>query len=170
MDLSVEAEALGLEVRFVKNDGPTVVDFVFLLEPTAALLTPELDEVFVGPFIQKVIDALDVPVILHVCGQTTKLIPSFLKNDIQGLSLDSDVDFVKISPLIPDDVVLIGNLNPASIMLQSDADTVYRSTADMLLKMKMHPNFIASTGCDVPPNTSWTNLVAFNQAVRDYRK
>ena len=143
-------------------------DFIILLEPTAALLSPELYENFVGPYVQRVIDVLQVPVVLHVCGQTTKLIPSFLKNDVQGLSLDSDVNLAEVALMIPDNVVIIGNLHPVDVMLQSDAESVYRSTQTLLDQMKQHGNFMASTGCDVPPGTQWDNLIAFSRAVRDY--
>ena len=143
-------------------------DFIVLLEPTAGLLSPALYETFVAPYVQTVIEALDVPVVLHVCGQTTKLIPSFLKSDVQGLSLDTDVNLPEIAPTIPEDVAIIGNIHPVDIMLQSDAKTVYQETQGLLEQMKKFPNFMASTGCDVPPASKWENLVAFSSAVRDF--
>lgn len=143
-------------------------DFIVLLEPTAALLSPELYEKFVGPYIQRVIDELQVPVVLHVCGQTTKLVPSFLKNDVQGLSLDSDVNLARIVGDVPENVVIIGNVSPVDVMLSMDPDGVYKSTTALLEEMKNSSNYVASTGCDVPPATKQENLEAFSKAVKDF--
>lgn len=145
-------------------------DFIVLLEPTAALLSPTFYEDFVGPAVQRVVDRLMVPAVLHVCGQTGGLVPSFVKNSVQGLSLDSDVNLAELAPMIPDDVVIIGNVSPVEVMLNMDAEGVYRETTDMLEHAKGLKYYIASTGCDVPPGTKRENLEAFNRAVRDYNR
>lgn len=143
-------------------------DFIVLLEPTAALLSPELYEKFVGPNVQKVVDSLSLPAVLHVCGRTSGLIPSFIKNSVQGLSLDSDVDLAETAGTIPGDVVIIGNISPVDVMLNEDSDGVYRSTRRLLGQMEGRNNYVASTGCDVPPASDPANLSAFNEAVRDH--
>ena len=33
-----------------------------------------------------------------------------------------------------------------------------------------HPNFVISTGCDVPPMSPWANIDAFFQAVDEFYK
>lgn len=119
---------------------------------------------------QRVTEGVSVPVILHVCGRTTNLIPSFVKNDVQGLSLDSDVDLSQLDGRIPEDVAIIGNVSPVDVMLNEDAVGVHRGTTGLLEAMDGRRNFIASTGCDVPPATPTENLAAFVQAVRDYNQ
>lgn len=142
-------------------------DFVVLLEPTAALLSPELYESFVGPYVRRVAERVDVPVVLHVCGQTTKLIPSFVKDPVQGLSLDTDVDLAAIAPQVPEDVAIIGNVSPVDEMLNGTPRSIRDAVAKLGAAMARYPNFVPSTGCDVPPDTPKENLEAFTAAVRE---
>lgn len=140
-------------------------DFVVLLEPTAALLSPELYERFVGPYVRRVVERVDVPVVLHVCGQTTKLIPSFVKEPVQGLSLDTDVDLAAIAPEVPEDVAIIGNVSPVDEMLNGTPRSIGDAVAKLGAAMASYPNFVPSTGCDVPPDAPKENLEAFTAAV-----
>lgn len=142
-------------------------DFVVLLEPTAALLSPELYERFVGPYVRRVVEHVDIPLVLHVCGQTTKLIPSFLKDPVQGLSLDTDVDLATIAPGVPEDVAIIGNVSPVDEMLNGTPQSIRDAVAKLGAAMASYPNFVPSTGCDVPPDAPKENLEAFTAAVRE---
>jgi uroporphyrinogen decarboxylase len=142
-------------------------DFVVLLEPTAALMSPDLYEQFVGPYVRRMVDAVGVPIVLHVCGRTTKLIPSFLKDPVQGLSLDSDVDLPAIAAQVPEDVAIIGNIAPVAVMLNGTPEAVRAAVRELGHRMKHYPNFIPSTGCDVPPEAPKENLEAFSEAVRE---
>ncbi len=160
--------ATQVTLSYGKGQEAAGADFIVLLEPTASLLSPELYEQFVGTYVQQICDALEIPVVLHVCGQTTNLIPSFVKNDVQGLSLDSDVNLNEVYDKIPKDVAVIGNISPVEVMLNKDADGVYMITKELLKALGTRTNYVASTGCDVPPGTPETNLSAFVRAVHDY--
>ncbi len=155
-------------VPYAKAQAEAGADFVVVLEPTATLLSPELYETFVDPYVQRVIREIGIPVVLHVCGQTTKLIPSFVKNDVQGLSLDSYVNLAGIAPLVPKNVAILGNVSPVDVMLNMDAEGVYRATRELLMRMNGRKNYVASTGCDLPFAVKRENLLAFTRAVRDF--
>lgn len=157
-------------LSYAKAQQDAGADFIVLLEPTASLLSPELYEQFVGFYVQQITEALEVPVVLHVCGQTTNLIPSFVKNDVQGLSLDSDVHLSEVYDKIPEDVVVIGNISPVDVMFNQGAEGVYNSTKEMVEELGTRKNYVASTGCDVPPGTPRENLSAFVRAVRDFNR
>ena len=143
-------------------------DFVTLLDPTAVLLSPALFNEFAAPFITEIAEELQMLVVLHVCGQTKPLIPEFCKLPVKGLSLDSDVDFPKSAKIIPEDILLIGNIHPVKVMLDMDVEEVYMETSNLLYQMKAIQNFIIATGCDVPSETSLSNIEAFLNAVNDF--
>lgn len=155
-------------IPYAKAQQEAGADFIVLLEPTAVLLSPALFDEFVSPYVDQMVDALSVPVVLHVCGQTTNLVRNMCRTKVQGLSLDSMVNFPEISRIVPEDVVLIGNISPVEVMLNMNAENVYKITLEFLESMKDVPNFILSTGCDLPPATPHKNIAAFCKAAESF--
>jgi uroporphyrinogen decarboxylase len=86
-----------------------------------------------------------------------------------GLSLDSMVDLKDAAERIPENVFLIGNIDPVKVFLQSNGEEVERETTELLEKMKDVPNFILSSGCDIPLETPHENIAAFFRAGRNFR-
>ena len=87
---------------------------------------------------------------------------------VQALSLDALVDMPKIAPQVPSDIVLIGNVNPVSTLLQADPPTVRRKTQELMAAMADYDNFVISTGCDLPAETPIENIIAFVEAAREF--
>lgn len=154
-------------IPYAKAQQEAGADSVVLLDPTAVLLSPDLYETFVKPYVEKVTEVLDIPVILHVCGQTTPIMKNLASTRVDALSLDSDVNLPEIMPLIPEDMLIIGNINPVGTMLYADAEGVRSETRNLIEKMRRHRNFILSSGCDLPANTPLENIEAFMQAARE---
>lgn len=154
-------------IPYAKAQQEAGADSVVLLDPTAVLLSPDLYDTFVKPYVEKVTEVLDIPVILHVCGQTTPIMKNLASTRVDALSLDSDVNLPEIMPLIPDDMLIIGNINPVGTMLYADAEGVRSETRNLIEKMRRHRNFILSSGCDLPANTPLENIEAFMQAARE---
>lgn len=166
----VLAFALKTIIPYARAQQQAGADFIVLLEPTAVLLSPELFDDFVVPYVTDMTEKLDVPVVLHVCGNSTDLVPLMCKTGVQGLSLDSPVDFLDISKDVPEDIVLIGNLSPVDVLLNMDYKGVYHETVKFLKSTSHMQNLILSTGCDLPPETPLENVSAFMQAAVDFNK
>jgi uroporphyrinogen decarboxylase len=162
--------ATSVILPYAKAQVKAGADFIVLLDPTAVLLSPKLYDEFAAPSIRQMVKELKVPVIIHTCGNTTNIVPNMCKTGAQGLSLDGMVDFRKLSAVVPRDVVLIGNIDPVRVMNNAQSDEVYEKTMALLEEMKDVPNFILSTGCDLPPETPLVNVAAFCQAARDFRR
>lgn len=154
-------------IPYAKAQQEAGADSVVLLDPTAVLLSPDLYDTFVKPYVEKVTEVLDIPVILHVCGQTTPIMKNLASTRVDALSLDSDVNLPGIMPLIPEDMLIIGNINPVGTMLYADAEGVRSETRNLIEKMRRHRNFILSSGCDLPANTPLENIEAFMQAAHE---
>ncbi len=140
-------------------------DMVVLLDPTAVLLSPRLYDEFAKPYIEQVSNALDIPVVLHICGQTTPLMPNLVSTHVAGLSLDSEVDLAEIMPQIPEDMVVLGNIPPVSTMLYGNVEQVKDEVDSLMDDLHQYPNFIISTGCDLPLLTPLDNLNVFASEV-----
>jgi uroporphyrinogen decarboxylase len=97
------------------------------------------------------------------------LIEAMVEAGVDGLSLDSaeaGVDLPQAAEKAPEDVVLIGNLSPTGTLLNGTPDAVREEVRALLEAMAPYPNFVLSTGCDLPPETPLENIEAFMEAGR----
>ena len=88
--------------------------------------------------------------------------------EVQGLSLDSMVDFSLAVSRIPSDMVLIGNLDPVRILMNGTPVSVRQAVRKLLDDMAPYENFILSTGCDLPQDVPLENIRAFMDEGRIY--
>jgi uroporphyrinogen decarboxylase len=140
-------------------------DAIAVLEPLAVILSPKKYKEFsLYPFKKLVSNLNNKPLILHICGNTNHLIKSMLDSGAVGLSLDSVINFEELKKIIPQEITLMGNLNPVKIFLQSTPDQVAEATKSLKESMKDTKNFILSSGCDIPLDTPLKNIEAFMKA------
>lgn len=154
--------------RYAKELVNAGADLVAILEPTATFLSPKSFSRFSGNYVNRIARRLDAMTVLHICGDTTRLVPVMGQLDIQGLSLDSMVDLSIAARKIPSDMVLIGNLDPVRIMVNESPEGVRRAVRNLLDAMSPYENFVLSTGCDLPQETPLENIRAFMEEGRTY--
>ena len=142
-------------------------DAIAVLEPLAVILSlKKYKEFSLYPFKKLVSNLNNKPLILHICGNSNHLIKSMLDSGAVGLSLDSVINFEELKKIIPQEITLMGNLNPVKIFLQSTPDQVAEATKSLKESMKDTKNFILSSGCDIPINTPLENIEAFMKVAR----
>ena len=144
-------------------------EVILIGEPTAAILSPGAYAEFSGAYTARLIAAIPRPVILHICGDAGHLVKGMCETGAQGLSLDAPVDLPSVAQTVPDNVVLIGNLDTVSVLLEGTPESVSESTTEMLESMRPYKNYVASSGCDLSYNTPVENIVAMIDTVRDFR-
>ncbi len=150
-------------------------DVICILEPTAVILGPEQFRRFSGYYVHHIIESFKyshVETIYHICGNTMHLLKEMEDTGVAALSLDSEdtgVDMVKAAEAVSDETVLIGNISPTRVLKDGSAKDVTAATRGLLEQMRPYPNFILSTGCDLPPGIPVENLNAFMQAGREFR-
>jgi len=113
-----------------------------------------------------------VGTIYHTCGNTMHLIGEMAKSGVDGISLDSKevgVDLKQAAKMLTKYVVLIGNINPSKVMLRGTPEEVKNEVINLLKEMDPYPNFILSTGCDLPQETPHDNIKAFIDTGKNYR-
>ena len=70
---------------------------------------------------------------------------------------------------MPSDVVVMGNIDPAGEFRNGTPESIYRATTALMEKCcAAHPNFVISSGCDIPPMAKWENIDSFFSAVKDF--
>jgi len=142
-------------------------DSIVILEPTATFLSPKSFWEFSGFYIKEMVDKGEIEnLILHICGNTTRILKEMERTGALGLSLDSDVDFSGASSILKDETIIIGNINPVAFQNES-AEIIRKLTTELMEKMKDRKNFILSTGCDLPYNSKEENIREFFKAYEE---
>jgi len=133
-------------------------DMIAILEPTAVMLSPKQFEEYSGAYVRQIARAVHAVSILHICGDTTHLVEKMCETGVEGLSLDSRVDFPAVRPRLKNDVALIGNIDPVRVMRDMKPEDVAKETRMFLEKTRGIRNLIVSTGCDLPQDTPIDNI------------
>lgn len=103
--------------------------------------------------IRALLAAWDVDLLFHCCGELTDyMVDRFASLDPAILSLGSSRDLVEDASLVPNDIVLFGNLPSKRFYSDTEitADEVREMSLDLLARMRAtgHP-FILGSECDV---------------------
>jgi uroporphyrinogen decarboxylase len=148
---------------------------VCVLEPSAVMLGPEQFIRFSAEYVKRITEIYlesDIAFIYHICGNSMHLLEAMCDAGVNALSLDSPetgMDIKKACKLAGDNIIVIGNINPAGKILNGTYDEVFNETETLLKETEEFPNFILSTGCDLPQAVPLENIRAFMDAGRKYK-
>lgn len=145
---------------------------IMLAEPVSGLLSPMLEEEFSSPYVKRIVDAVqddEFILIYHNCGDNTPaMVPSMLSTGSAAYHFGNSIDLSEMIKKFPSDVPIMGNVDPAGILRMGTPSIVYDETKSILSKCAQYPNFVISSGCDIPPMTPWDNLDAFFNSIKDF--
>ncbi len=159
-------------IAYTKELKAAGADGVLMAEPLAGLLSPDLTEEFSNPYVKRIVDECqddEFIVIVHNCGSSVKVtIDSIVETGAAGFHLGNAIDMAEMMPHIPEGVLCFGNIDPAAEFCHGTPESVYAATVELLEKCSQYPNFIISSGCDIPQLTPWANIDAFFSAVEHF--
>ena len=136
-------------------------DLICVLEPSAMMISAAQFQEFSGQYCKRIFsEGISGMRVLHICGDTNHVISEMEETGPDGLSLDKQVDLSEIQGRLRNDTVLIGNVDPVSVLTFGDADLVKRKSEELIQSMDGKGNFILSTGCDIPQYAPIENIKA----------
>jgi uroporphyrinogen decarboxylase len=145
---------------------------VAIAEPLAGILNPKLIEEFSTPYVRKIVDAVqtdDFAVLYHNCGNNTIiLLDSILKTGASAYHFGNAIDMHEMVSKFPSDTLVLGNIDPSGEFRYGTPESIRTATLALLEKCAKYPNFIISSGCDIPPMSKWENIDAFFAAVDEF--
>lgn len=165
---SVLKKTNALLLKYTEALLATGVDGVMVLEPAAGMLGKDDANEFSNAYIKDIVSLIKqkgkTPS-LHNCGHITHLIESLCATGIEALHVGSVTDPAEVYPRVPEDVALMGNLDPTEKFLRATPEGTKAAAEELMERMKGCDRFIISSGCDIPPGVSVQNLVSFEEAV-----
>lgn len=160
-------------IKFAQAYKEAGANGVLLAEPTAGLLSPEWCDEFSSHYVKKIVDAVQDEgffVVLHNCGNVKKLVKSMVSTRAKGYHFGNAIKMPDILPQIPEYYLAFGNIDPARVLNDATPEKVEEVTLALLEDMKPYPNFVLSSGCDIPPGVPITNLQAFFGALTKFNQ
>lgn len=146
---------------------------IIIAEPAAGLLAEDQCEEFSSQYVKQIVDYVqddDFMVILHNCGNTVSLVNSMVGTGAAGFHFGNAVDMMDILPQVPPDKLVFGNIDPARIIRNGTPETIKAITTDLIKRTAQFKNFVISSGCDIPPGTSFENIDAMFEAIAEYNQ
>jgi len=142
-----------------------------------SMISPSIYEKYVFPFERKVFAAVGpraretgAVTLLHICGDTRRILPLMAETGADILEIDAKVDMAEARELTGGKVALMGNLEPTAVLFQGTPDLVRREAEAVMRSARaLEGGFILGSGCEVVPRSPLENLRALVRAAREFR-
>ena len=158
-------------IRYCMALKATGVNGVVMAEPAAGLLSNEdclqYSSVFVKEIVEKVQDD-HFTVVLHNCGNTGNCTQAMVYAGAAAYHFGNKIKMEEALKEVPVHALAMGNLDPVSLFKMSSPEEMRQATLQLLEATSAHPNFVLSSGCDVPPYTPLANIDAFYAALEEF--
>jgi uroporphyrinogen decarboxylase len=141
---------------------------IVMAEPAAGLLSPSWNAEFSVPYVKRIVDAVQddgFVVVYHNCGNTVPLMPGIVSTGAKAFHFGNAIAMKDVIGQVPPDRLALGNVDPASQFVRGTPESVAETVRALLDAMDGHPNFILSSGCDIPPQAPLENIDSFFQAL-----
>jgi [methyl-Co(III) methanol-specific corrinoid protein]:coenzyme M methyltransferase len=113
---------------------------------------------------KKQVEALSVPVILHICGNVDKIIGFMHETGCAGISLEPKSDTALARTIVGSEGVLIGGVDAATTLFMKGPDDV-KDAAREQIEMGLD---VLAPGCAIAPGTPTANLLAMVEVAKEY--
>jgi len=143
------------------------VDGLIIADPvgSSTMVSRKLYGEMVFPHLQRVIKSLQMPVILHVCGDTDPILDMMAETGAKILSLDQCMDLARAKERLGGRCGIGGNVDPINALLLGTVEDVKRETLRCLQQGGTR-GYVLMAGCAVPPRTPMENLKAMIETAR----
>jgi len=159
-------------ITYINEYKKVGADGVLMAEPLAGMLSPMLAEEFSEPYVKKIIDAVQDDsfiLIYHNCGDNVKLMAdSIINTGAAVYHFGNSVSMLDMLEKMPKDKVVMGNVDPAGQIKNGTPESVKNAVFEIMSSCSKYPNFVISSGCDIPPESRFENIDAFFEAVKEF--
>ena len=159
-----------VEIEFANEQIKAGAHIIGLGDAIASLISPTMYQEFGLPYEKRIFQTVrEMGAIsrLHICGDTSAILPYMFKSGADIIDLDWMVDMKAAAYQFGDRVAFCGNFDPVSIMLRGKPDDVYRATQKSIFDGG--PNCFNAAGCEIPDKSPHENLKAQHRALVEYK-
>ena len=146
---------------------------VMMAEPAAGLMSNDDCNTFSSQYVRRVVDRVqddNFIVVLHNCGNTGHCTQAMTATGAAAYHFGNKCLMEEVIRDVPPTALAMGNIDPVSLFKDGTPEEMRQAVATLLDKMKDHPNFVLSSGCDTPPHTPMANVDAFFGALSEWNE
>jgi MtaA/CmuA family methyltransferase len=158
-----------VEIEFARQQAAIGAEIIGLGDAIASQISPAMYRQFALPYEQRIFNAVHEAgalARLHICGNTTRLLPDMTRSGADIIDADWMVDFDLARRVCGDKIAPCGNMDPVGVFLQSDPETVRQEVWRAL--RQGGPRSFNAAGCEIPDATPEENLTAQTEALKEF--
>ena len=108
-------------------------------------------------------------VIYHNCGNNTvKMAESISANGCKAYHFGNAINMKDMLEAFPSDKIVMGNIDPSGQFFSGTPESMREAVFSLMEECCCYPNFVISSGCDIPPMAKWENIDAYFNAVKEF--
>ncbi|MGI6029085.1 MAG: uroporphyrinogen decarboxylase family protein [Candidatus Heteroscillospira sp.] len=165
-------KATAFIIKYIKALKTAGASGVMMAEPLAGLLSPELMQEFSSDYVKRIVAEVQDKhfiVVYHNCGSAVnQLTDEIISTGCRAYHFGERADMELMLSRIPENCLVMGNISPSAVFNNNTPEEMRRAVIRLLDKCAGHPNFILSSGCDIPPYTDFDNVDMFFQTAADF--
>lgn len=164
--MEIATESLMIWGKAVVQAG---ADIVWIPDPVASgdAVSPKTYKDWILPYTRRLVNVIKktgVKVLMHICGDTSDRLEMLASTGVDGLSLDSKVDFGLARETLGPDYLLMGNVEPTDPLTLGQPETVYEHCKKVIEQAGQEGHFFLSSGCVIPDEAPVENMEAMFRA------
>jgi uroporphyrinogen decarboxylase len=105
--------------------------------------------------------------VIHICGDTSRILDFLSAYDFCGFELDYKTDALRAKSSVGARHVLFGNIDPSGVIARGTPAMVREKTRQLIVLWKPGGLFVLNAGCAIPPNTPEENIRALLATARE---
>ena len=132
--------------------------------------SPRMFDRFARPYEERLVKDLaddGIFVVIHICGDTSRILNSLAEYPPCGFELDYKTDAVKAKQTAGKRHFLFGNIDPSGVLAQGTVEQVREATRKLISVWKPGGRFILNAGCAIPPTTPSENIHALIETAKE---
>ena len=161
--LDLCADAIILTAKEYEKAG---VDFITVREmgATSDVLSPRVFKSLILPPLQKVMKALSVYSVLHICGKTNDIVTSMMEAGPTAISVEQKNDVAESRKKLGPDAIIFGNMDAYNVLVSGSEEVVRQAVR------KCIDDGVSGVwpGCDIWPTVPPQNMKAMMEETISY--
>jgi MtaA/CmuA family methyltransferase len=148
-------------IAFARAQVAAGADIIGVGDAICSQISPTMYRQFALPAEQRIFAAvreLGAVGRLHICGNTSRLLPDMAASGARIVDLDWMVDLRRAAEIFGDQVCPCGNFDPVRVMLRGTPDVVRDAVQQCLADGGAY--LFSGAGCEIPDETPLANLLA----------
>lgn len=143
-------------------------DYITIREMGAGpdILSPRMFKTLIKPHLEQILNAIDSPKILHICGDTDSVVDQMTLCGADAISVDQKNHVAESRKKAGSDMLILGNFDPFEVIVQGKPEDVDNAVKEVIA------NGVDAVwpGCDIWPTVPKENMEALMVATRKYGK